>query len=300
MAVTTAKIRAREKARGKKAYTALDSAGNLHYAFDKTTLNSILIKANNKLIEKQSAKTLASYNAQQEKLIAANNAAQQDAISYAETSAANNNAFNAQQAQKQMDFQAEMSNTAHQREVKDLLAAGLNPILSANNGASTPSGASSSADTSATTLKAQYALQKLQAGVALKQTQMQIQSAQKMAKWSNDLNRELSYASLSNSKDIADIQAASSMYGAQLASSASRYGAELSSSASRYATDNPNNPYMYLLKGLLGDSSSAGDTAKTVARKIAQKTTGFELFKKYKKYKAGADANRKKYEASKK
>lgn len=55
--------------------------------------------------------------------------------------------YNASEATKNRDWQQMMSNTAHQREIKDLQAAGLNPVLSASggNGAAVTSGATASA-----------------------------------------------------------------------------------------------------------------------------------------------------------
>ena len=68
--------------------------------------------------------------------------------------------FNAEEAEKQRKWQEKMANTVYQRTVKDMLAAGINPVLAANMGlgtASVGSGASASMGDASSYMASAYA-----------------------------------------------------------------------------------------------------------------------------------------------
>ena len=147
-------------------------------------------------------------------------------------------AFNQDEAAKNRNWQEMLSNTAHQREVKDLMAAGLNPVLSAmnGNGASVGSGATASGVTSQgakgdTDTSASGAIANLLGSILSAQTQ--IQAANITAKTQEAVADK--YTAME--RIVSEIAASASRYGADTSAAASRYGADKSAAASRYHSD---------------------------------------------------------------
>ncbi|UPW41657.1 DNA pilot protein [Peromfec virus RodF8_28] len=169
--------------------------------------------------------------------------------------------FNSAEAAKNRDWQQMMSDTAHQREVKDLQAAGLNPILSASggNGAAVTSGATASGVTSSgakgeVDTSADAALVNLMGAMWSAQTQLesqrltaqnnmaiaeknnatsqaiaalQTQSQQEVARISGQYGLSVAGINQATSKLVAQINAGSAKTSAEIYSAASRYAAEL-------------------------------------------------------------------------
>lgn len=133
--------------------------------------------------------------------------------------------FNAEQAALSRSWQENMSSTAHQREVKDLLAAGLNPILSSGGtGASTPtgsaaSGASGKVDESYSAALSNYLTSLINSATAINTAGISagaiLGSAQTSAK-----------AAVTSALGSAAMNLVSNVTGHKISANASRYGSD--------------------------------------------------------------------------
>ncbi len=179
--------------------------------------------------------------------------------------------FNAQEAQKNRDWQEMMSNTAHQREVDDLIKAGLNPVLSANSGASVGSGAQASG------VSYQGQQDSLSpAKLALMQTVLKTAMDNENAKQIADAQMQnvLEQTRLNNATQLAATRI-SGQYGLQasgIASSAQRYSANMSYSSAKYANDmaqtiaTQNNSNSYQIAKLNADTSKRNTDVQSMGQ----------------------------------
>lgn len=154
--------------------------------------------------------------------------------------------FNQNEAAKNRNWQEMLSNTAHQREMRDLMAAGLNPVLSAmnGNGAFVGSGATAQGVTSQgakgdTDMSANGAIANLLGSILAANTQ--IEAANINARTQEAVAEK--YTAME--KIVAETAAAASRYGADTHAAAFRYGADVSAGASRYHSDKAAAASMY-------------------------------------------------------
>ena len=155
--------------------------------------------------------------------------------------------YNSVEAQKNRDWQERMSSTAHQREVRDLIAAGLNPVLSVTGGSgaavtsgatassSSPSGAMGNVDNSATGAVAGLFGSLLSSFLSLEGTRLSAQSNQAIADKYTAMSKYTSELQAKTQLNTANIQAMAQKYTADAHLAGTKYAADQSAAAQKVA-----------------------------------------------------------------